>query len=235
MKVKDKIYIVILAIAITLVFLLVPKFWVGSWEQSIILGATLLAACAGVFAIILGYFIYKDLGVRKLISDKQVNCVFSLLEELSVFRYQVLFYRNDTIELMIQNDLRAHDLEIRNLKGEDLSGSYLLFNPSNYFAGFEKIRKIIANPAMPRELLEKLNKNLIVVLPQSLIGVSISEITDENKWVARILFPNEPHVDDSWFGLLDGKVEVGQFLEQLTCVYTDTRKWVEVNATTKLN
>jgi hypothetical protein len=232
-----KIYIALLAVLITGVIILVPRIWICDWERSITLGATLLGGFTGVFAIVFGYFIYKDLGIAKVISDKQVNCAFGFLEELNGLRYQSTFFLNNEIELMSFHTLRNVDEpDFQNNDKQSLNEALVLFSPQNFYDGFENIKRTISSSAMPPELLTNLRPYLDEVLPSSLLGMSEEEMNSKYQRHVRLTFLNSPlPPNTSWTERASGEVKIGNYVTALNNLVKATKEWLEKNSDMKLN
>lgn len=237
MVLSKKINIIISGILITSVIIICPRIWIFDWKESITLGATLLSGFTGVFAIILGYFIYKDLGIAKVISDKQIDCVFMFLEQLYSICYQAMFFLDKEIDLTSFNSLRTiYDVNFVSSKRESLNESLVLFSPQNFFDGFKEIERVIANPAMPPELLKNLKKYLEYSLPSSLIGVSEYEMNSKYKEHVKLVFLNSPiTVNTIWTQRASGEVKIIDYITSLNNLVMETKSWLENNSNMKLN
>jgi hypothetical protein len=220
---SKKSVIVCVAILITSAVITFPRIWLDDWEKSISLGATLLGGFTGVFAIV--------------ISDKQINCVFTLLEELNGFRCQLIFYHHREIELAMYPTLRnTHMFDFQNGHGRSLDHVYVLFSPQNYFDGFQKVNEIITSPGIPVELLELLQQDLKCVLPTSLLGISEEEVTTSYKRHVKLTFSNvQAPQNTSWMELTRGKVTIGDFTSSLINLAAITKSWLEKHSDLKLN
>lgn len=225
--------VVLLLIVISILILLAPRLLIGSWESALGLGASLLGAFSGIGAIIFGYIVYKNLGVDRMVLDRQVNIVAELLEELKSLRIHAVVCRKGKITELYNLRLtkaaqRDWDEWAEQEGQEKPSELFVVFDPDNYLAGLERIKKLRSSPWMPSELTEYIE----VLDPGGMWGPEPGTGYESH---VQISFPQNELKRHPSLCLVNRHVTLREFYNSLHGLVMLTEGWLERNARTKLN
>ena len=139
--------------------ILLPKNFSFSWNDSLILGATVLCATAAVAATIIVVKFYQDFVTNKIL-DKNMETIGTFFEEMNSVSLDIscIDLRKKT-----ENEQTIFWMRVRMKKEVNLYKPFIdnnldpskipiVFEINNYYDGFDKLYKIADSIFMPKEL-----------------------------------------------------------------------------------
>lgn len=209
--------------------IILPKLFIRNWNDSLILGATILCAVAAIAAIIVGVKFYQDFVTNKIL-DKNVEAIGDFLEEMNSILLDIscVDLRKES-----ENDQTLFWIRTRMKKGLNIYEPFaynnldpsrvpIVFEISNYYDGLDKLYKIADSIFMPRELQASFQP---IRLP-SFVGSDLSAINPH----VRILFnrkSNKVYESPRWRS--DVYVNFKDFFESFQKIVSDLESWIGKN------
>ena len=209
--------------------ILLPKLFIRSLNDSIILGATVLCALAAVAAIIIVVKFYQDFVANKIL-DKNIETIGTFLEEMNSITLDIscidLTKETENEQTIFWERARMKkELDIykpfvnNNL---DPSKIPIVFEINNYYDGLGKLYKIADSIFMPKELQSSFGPIRIL----SFSGTDLSKLNPHVK----ILFNRKR---DQEYDLPRWKSETyisfKEFFEAFQKIIFDTENWISQN------
>jgi hypothetical protein len=140
------------------IIVLIPKLFLCSWYDSLMLGFTILCAISAVGAVIIGVLFYQDYGSNKIL-DRKIDTVNDFLERIKSLSIDITCVDiNKPADNQITFWTRANVTKDSTLldslsKGNiDPGKTPVIFEVNNYYDGLDELDKISNSVFMPREL-----------------------------------------------------------------------------------
>lgn len=204
---------------------------ISDLEKALTLGAGIMAALSGFITIILGYIIYKDLGIDKVVTDKQVNTVIEFLEELKTIQLHCGAFVNGEIKSWLMGwSISKYLVEREKPKNDeehwvDYARFLVVFDAENYYDKMNKLRKLKNSIWMPPELLKEFELLSSPAMPSiennpkylSCMKIMINErlnLTDTSKIKWGIDFEDEMTFERFYNILFNSCIEIEQWLQR---------------------
>ncbi len=209
--------------------MLLPKLFISSWNDSLILGATVLCALAAVAAIIIVVKFYQDFVANKIL-DKNIETIGNFLEALNGISLDI-----SCIDLSkeTENEQTIFWMRARMKKGLNLYKPFsdnnldpskipIVFETNNYYDGLGELYKIADSIFMPKELQSSFG-------PIRLLMFSGTDLTKLNPHVKILFNRKRSQVYDVQRWKSEAYVSFKEFFEAFEKISFDLENWISQN------
>jgi hypothetical protein len=224
---------VLFAAYLSPVVILIPRIFICSWNESLILGATILCALAAVAAIIIGVIFYQDFAGNKIL-DRKIDTVNNFLEEIKAMTIDItcidIRQPNDKqITFWTRTNIVRSSVIYRRLIEFNIDPSIVpvVFEVNNYYGKLDEMSKISNSVFMPREL----QSSFLPIRPHVFWEVSDGNIPQRLK--VTFLGNSKPEHPKEW--KIPKYVMFKDYYDALQNIISDLSDWLKKNSTNAID
>ena len=179
-----------------------------------------LAAISGIGTIALGYIIYRDIGIKKVIVEKQVEVVTTFLDKFKQTRFEILILDNGVISRA--SYVNPSKERIKSLEFTEGDRRLKVFvSIKEHFNQTSDLKKQLIGLYMPKQLTGCLS------VVAGFGGIVASELPEK---YALITIDGVGQSKEDRLGVpvgISGEINLGQFVDDIKETLTKMSKWIE--------